>query len=409
MTATATESGLPLVDQALPRSSAEVAQAIATAGQSRLAVYPLGGCVGLRYGAIATRPGLGLSLAGMNRVIDYPWQDLTITVEAGITLAALSATLAERHQRLPIDVSAPERATIGGAIACNAAGPRRMGHGTLRDYLLGFEAADGRGELFRGGAKVVKNAAGYDLPKLMVGALGSLAVATQVTLMVRPAADATAALGCWADTLDAAELLLADLNRPAVLPVAIELMQSGSGGRVSIRISFEGSPSEIEWMAGEVRQAVAARGMTADALAWDQGPAFAAASWLAADASELTLVGTVRPSSITQALHAIGRIAGASCEAYPTCGVWFARVPCSAADEARRCLAELRPALAALGGACAVVSLPGRCLSSIEAWGPAPAGGQLMQVLKRQFDPLGILNPGRTAYEGAVGTGQFAS
>ena len=133
-----------------------------------------------------TRPGIGLSLAKLNRVVDYPAADLTITVEAGMTIAELTRRLAAQRQRLPIDVPQPDRATVGGAVAVNAAGPRRYAYGTMRDYLLGFTAVDGTGRLFSGGGRVVKNAAGYNMCRLMAGSLGTLGVITQVTLMVRP-------------------------------------------------------------------------------------------------------------------------------------------------------------------------------------------------------------------------------
>ena len=102
----------------------------------------------LDFGAKPTRPGIGLSLAKLNRVIDYPAADLTITVEAGMTLAELAKCLAAQRQRLPIDVPQPDRATVGGAMAANAAGPRRYAYGTIRDYVLGFTAVDGGGTIF---------------------------------------------------------------------------------------------------------------------------------------------------------------------------------------------------------------------------------------------------------------------
>ena len=113
-----------------------------------------------------------LSLAKLNRVIDYPAADMTITVEAGMTIAELNRQLAAGRQWLPVDVPWPDRATVGGAIAVNAAGPRRYAYGTMRDYLLGFTAVDGTGMTFSGGGRVVKNAAGYNMCRLMAGSLG---------------------------------------------------------------------------------------------------------------------------------------------------------------------------------------------------------------------------------------------
>ena len=119
------------------------------------------------------------------------------------------AAVAAQRQRLPIDVAQPDRATIGGAVALNAAGPRRYAYGTMRDYLLGFTAVDGTGMTFSGGGRVVKNAAGYNMCRLMAGSLGTLGIVTQVTLMVRPLPEASALLVCEVPDFNMAEKLLA--------------------------------------------------------------------------------------------------------------------------------------------------------------------------------------------------------
>src|SRR5262249_46542958 len=131
-----------------------------------------------------------LSTAELNQVIDYPARDLTITVQAGITMQKLQETLATENQWLPIDVPSPERASIGGAIACDVSGPRRYGYGTLRDYVIGITIVNDRGEETYAGGRVVKNVAGYDFMKLHTGALGTLGVITQVTLKVKPRPEA---------------------------------------------------------------------------------------------------------------------------------------------------------------------------------------------------------------------------
>ena len=179
----------------------------------------VGGHVAGRGGCSLQRPcplpGIGLSTAKLNRVIDYPADDMTVTVEAGITISELNKLLAEKRQWLPVDVAFPDRATVGGAIATNAAGPRRYAYGTMRDYLLGFTAVDGTGTIFSGGGRVVKNAAGYNMCRLMAGSRGTLGIITQATLMVRPLPEAAALLACEVPDFDLAEKLLASLVRSA--------------------------------------------------------------------------------------------------------------------------------------------------------------------------------------------------
>ncbi len=151
-------------------------------------MYPTGG--GTQEHLLAPIPAESQSsrirLRGINQVIDYPHDDLTITVQAGITLAELQHTLAAQRQTLPIDVLLPHQATVGGSVAANSNGPRRTGWGTWRDYVLGLSFVNDRGEEVKAGGRVVKNVAGYDLCKLMTGSFGTLGVITQVTLKVRP-------------------------------------------------------------------------------------------------------------------------------------------------------------------------------------------------------------------------------
>ena len=135
---------------------------------------------------LAARPGHGLDLTGLSKIVDYTPRDMTILVEAGVRMADLAATLAAEGQQLPIDVPRAAEATIGGVVATNWNGPRRYGHGTIRDYVIGIHAVDGRGVPFKGGGRVVKNVAGYDFCKLLTGSLGTLGVITQLALKVKP-------------------------------------------------------------------------------------------------------------------------------------------------------------------------------------------------------------------------------
>src|SRR6202030_783750 len=118
----------------------------------------------------------------------------TITVQAGITLGRLQDLLATENQRLPVDVPHPDRATLGGALAVNASGPRRPGFGPLRDYVIGITTVNDEGQETKAGGRVVKNVAGYDLCKLHIGALGTLGILTQVTLKVLPRPETQALL-----------------------------------------------------------------------------------------------------------------------------------------------------------------------------------------------------------------------
>ncbi|MEN6557416.1 MAG: FAD-binding oxidoreductase [Thermoguttaceae bacterium] len=226
----------------------------------------------------STGEAIVLSLAALNRVIDHAADDMTVTVEAGVTIGELQRRLAEKHQRLPVDVADPDHTTVGAAVAANAAGPRQYVFGSMRDYLLGFTAVDGRGRLFSAGGRVVKNAAGYNLCRLMAGSRGALALLTQVTLMVRPMPESSAFFVCDVSDFKRGERLLADLARSPARPVAIEFVVgrprhgdsilgpvlAGNVGR--LYVGFEGPADEIAWMVEQLHTAWSASGATAPML-----------------------------------------------------------------------------------------------------------------------------------------------
>src|SRR5262249_48147262 len=140
----------------------------------------------LDFGLPPDRPGVGVDVRAFTQVIDYPARDMTVTVQAGITLAKLGELLATENQRLPIDVPQAARATLGGTLATNVSGPRRYGFGTLRDYVIGISVVNDEGHEIKAGGRVVKNVAGYDLCKLYIGSLGTLGIIMQVTLKLKP-------------------------------------------------------------------------------------------------------------------------------------------------------------------------------------------------------------------------------
>src|SRR5689334_22904664 len=220
---TATPTAVPVETPASTRQ-ADVAEAVRTAYESSEAIFLVGGGTALDYGNPPSCAGRSLDLTVLNRMVDYTPRDMTIVVEAGVRMADLSTMLAAEGQHLPIDVPRAAEATIGGVVATNWNGPRRYGHGTIRDYVIGINAVDGRGTPFKGGGRVVKNVAGYDFCKLLTGSLGTLAVITQVALRLKPVPEQSALMACSLPDVAAAEKLLAALVTSQVTPTAIELL-----------------------------------------------------------------------------------------------------------------------------------------------------------------------------------------
>jgi glycolate oxidase FAD binding subunit len=408
-----TTASLPCTETVRPADRTELAGAIRRAAESGTPVYPVGGGVGLGHGAAPAEPGLGLAIDGLARPIDYPARDLTITVEAGTTLAALAKRLAAEGQRLPIDVPQPERATIGGVVAVGAGGPRRYRWGTIRDYVIGLTAVDGRGSLFSAGGRVVKNAAGYDLCKLLAGSLGTLGVIVQVTLIVRPLPETSALVACDAPDLDSAERLLAGLVRTQTVPSAIELLAGpawqndpalGAAAPETIRVvvGFEGTLAEVEWMIARAREewrgagastAATLVGTRADPL-WERMTEFRLPPGGEGRPAPLSLEVNVVPGSVTETVRRLREIdPAASITAHAGNGVVLARL--AVADPAAE-VGRLRGDLNGAGGSVVVLAAPDGAVRTRDfVWGPARGEHAIMQAVKDRFDPKGILNRGR--------------
>ncbi len=247
---------LPLVR---PRTIAEVGEVVRRAVADKQAIYPVGGRTLLGIGLPPTKPGLAVDLRGLAEVVDYPARDMTITVQAGITLARLQALLAAENQRLPLDIPDAENATLGGALAANISGPHRLGFGTARDYVIGISTINDDGMEVKAGGRVVKNVAGYDLCKLHVGALGTLGIISQVTLKLRPLPESKAlvAFGCEGEAL---ERLLNRLHDSATRPVCLDVVNRNAAVDLArsaavrlpdapwtILVGFEDNNDAVNW------------------------------------------------------------------------------------------------------------------------------------------------------------------
>jgi glycolate oxidase FAD binding subunit len=169
-----------------PESAAEIAEVLRFAAAEHLAVIPMGARTKLAIGMPPKRLDLALDLSRMNRVLAYDPRDLTCGVEAGVPFADLDRQLAGERQFLPLAPAFAERATLGGIVAAGADSPLRYAYGTARDYLLGVEFVTGDAVVSKSGGRVVKNVTGYDLQKVLIGSLGTLAVITRLNFRTFP-------------------------------------------------------------------------------------------------------------------------------------------------------------------------------------------------------------------------------
>lgn len=408
---------LPIKTTLAPANQAELAAAVAEAYAAGTAIYPIGGGTGLDFGLPAKTPGSGLSLAGLSRIVDYPARDMTVTVEAGVTMQTLSDLLATEGQRLPLEVPLADKATVGGVVATNWNGPRRYACGTVRDYVIGISAVDGRGTYFKGGGRVVKNVAGYDFCKLLTGSLGTLGVITQVTFKVRPMTEQFTLMACAVQTTRQAEKLLAALVTSATTPAAIELLSgpawdsepalktlAGASGpeKLYLVVGFEGSAVEVEWMTRRLHDEWCELGIEAPITIGDATDFWKKlVEFAAVGNSPLVLKASLVPSGVTSFIDALRTLdPQASLQSHAGNGIVIARLSAFPKEGLSRALVgNLQPAAAAHHGSLLVLSNPsGSEMTHQSVWGGLDAPFTLMSAVKQKFDPKNILNPGRFVY-----------
>jgi glycolate oxidase FAD binding subunit len=337
----------------------------------------VGGGTDLEFGNAPRPLDAAIRTTALDRVVDYSPEDQTITVEAGMRIAALDAVLAQHGQVLPVDVGDRRNATVGGAIATNAFGARRHRYGSIKDLIVGIDMVRPDGVAARGGGKVVKNVAGFDLPKLLVGSLGTLGGITAATFRVFPQPDVTRTV--LARTSPAGDLPLACADDPALEPVAI-VHHPALGGVV---VTFAGSSAGVAAQLAHLGALAAARGVALEELDGD------ALGRCAAAESAVRCSGAWRWTTATGIARArtLGTPAAAAVAVgYPTLGVTLA----SADDDA-----ALDAFAAARDNATVFRALPQRARGRVDAWGEPPPAFRIMRALKANFDPKGLCNPGR--------------
>ena len=212
-----------------PADREEVAEVMRAAARDRLAVVPWGAGVALAREPAPPRYDLALDLGALTRLVEYDPEDLTLTAECGITIAALRETLAARRQELPLEAAHAARATLGGVLAADTSGSRRLRFGAPHDRVVGARFVQGDGAPARSGGKVVKNVAGYGIHRLLCGSRGGLAVIVEASLKLAPAPEARVAL-CFDLAADA----LADEARwswlPRLEPAFATVVGTGAAG-----------------------------------------------------------------------------------------------------------------------------------------------------------------------------------
>jgi glycolate oxidase FAD binding subunit len=389
------ESGLQLEQVERPRSSQEVSDFLRSATENGTPVVPIGGRCSLGTGCIVECPISGLDLTGIAGIVSYEPADLTISVKAGTRVSNVQDALRLHGQQLPIDVPFPATATIGGLVATGFAGPRRLRSGSLRDLLIGCEYVRGDGLVAKAGGMVVKNVSGFEIPRLLHGSWGSLAVLSSVNLKVTPVPRHEATWRYPSDGIGegvrSVQALLAQFPHID----AATTISDAAGTWNQVR--FLGRKGSVDESIASCKAAVGESG--GELLEGDISQKF----WQetiedsAENRGQLVVAIGCRSSEVLEAATDLQAALAhtSSLRLVVSPGTGSIRVVDSAEFWEPSAVEHLL-ASARQGGRRAIVESASDIVrQSVPVWGPAPEGIEVMRAIKREFDPAGILNRGR--------------
>lgn len=422
---------------AKPSSVEELCEIVRFAAREKLALIPCGNRTKMDIGMPPARYDLALDMTSLNKIAHYDPGDLTVSTDAGANFSDLAAPLYKQKQFLPLSVPFYFESTIGGIIASGVDSSLRHSYGTARDFLIGAEFVDGTGHLCRSGGRVVKNVTGYDLHKLLIGSLGTLAIITRLNFRTFPAAPASrgfvASFPAPDDAFAFAKLVESSALRPASIdlvspqlmqlfvdaeknspePPAARLQEKIPAGSWHLCISVEGIPEVCGRASRDFAQLTATpTAKPTQVLTLDESEG--ADLWhylgqsipllLESSPSATILKIAVLPNRIPillQGLHALANQASFSHAVLArACGIlYFALLPPSGDSSSVAQLAKAASAILALCTAeNASVTLPWcptALKRAINIWGPQRDDFALMRSLKFAFDPENLFSPGR--------------
>jgi len=392
-----------------PGSTAEVAAVVRIAAEAGVPVMPWGGGTAVDLGPPPARAGIVLSLRRLDRVLEHEPGDLTVTAEAGTTVAALQTALRARGQWLSLDPPDADRATLGGVVAANASGPRRQLYGTVRDLLIGLTVVTADGSLLHGGGKVVKNVAGYDLPKLFVGSHGTLGVIVETTFKLRPVPDEEQLVAVGFDRLKDCGAAARTLLASDLIPSAIEMVDGVcaptlglAAGAPALVVGFDGIAEQVQWqlseLAGLVRPLGGRPPVSLPPATWAR---LATVARDAVESPAAVMRFSVLPTQVAETMGQganAARQRGLSSAWAAHAGVGVVTGTLLAGGETAAVSAVLgdwRAIARAGSGHANLTRAPLAVKAQMPVWDDPDAAGRIMQRIKAQLDPNNVLNPGR--------------
>jgi glycolate oxidase FAD binding subunit len=380
---------------ARPADAAELAAMVGEVDAAGAALVPIGRGAHRGLGHAPRHYDVALVSERLSRVHAYTSADMTVTVEAGVTLTELDALLAREGQWLPLDPALPASTTVGGLLAADLAGPLAASQGRVRDYVIGIAVVTAAGVVARAGGRVVKNVAGYDLMKLFIGSLGTLAVVTDATFKVRPRPEQQRWLVFVCPTLVGAVELGATVDAARIGALAVTA-RGTVGGVARLVVRLGGVPADVAVARTRVVELAASSGADLD-LDADDAPAEARAhrDFVREETGDLVVRLAVLPARLAALVAALPAVAGGAIgttQCDPLRGTLALALTTA---EPEMVLTRLGRLVDAHGAHLVVERWPAALAPTIAVWRPSPAALPLMRRVKEALDPRGTLAPGR--------------
>ena len=365
----------------VPGNAEELAEALASSQRTRQSIHLCGNSTKDRMGGPISSADVRISTAKLNRVLQYEPSDLTISVEAGITYRELTQVLTKNRQTIPLDPPFSEHATVGGIVAANASGPRRRLYGTARDLVIGMTFVTLEGKLIHSGGMVVKNVAGLDMGKLMIGSFGTLAAVAVINFRLHPMPAATRTF--VREFVRATEAITArdKILKSSLQPAAIDIIKSAAG--YDLIIQAGGSAAVLDRYSGELAGARVLEGSEESKL-WERIREFTP-QYLRENENGVVLRISCTLSEVGRVLEALPAPALARAGS----GVCYGYFP--QAGDLRRIESLYSKGV----GKSVVEFAPQGVRETAELWPEPGSDFGMMKKVKEMFDPQYLLNRGR--------------
>lgn len=400
-----------------PKSVEEISEVMKVASSESLAVIPWGGGTKIGLGRELRKVDIVICTKNLNRVLEHEASDLVTTTQCGISLKEFQGVLGEKNQFLAIDPPHFESgATVGGIIASNDSGPRRLRYGTMRELLIGIKFVRSDGAIVKGGAKVVKNVAGYDIPKLYVGSLGTLGIIVEGTFRLYPIPELSQTYIFSFSNLELLQETVLSILNSSLVPTCLELLNPTLIGIISDKLNFNlgtgkyalairiesveravrDQISKVKDICGERGgEGILIEGRLEETL-WEEIREF---PWRKSGDNNAVCKVSVLITDVPRVFQVLEELStnsglGIYSSARAGNGILIISIEGEMLPiiEATKSLCNL---VSSLKGNMVIQDAPSFLKSQVDVWGEVGASIRVMERLKSHFDPNGILNPGR--------------